>query len=137
MLSSEPADWSVFQACLDTGKHIVPNGDISAIEDILYFKKLGIKEVMIGRAAVRNPSVFQLLKSGKLDSIDVVREKYLPLAEKYHSSPKFVKNVLSYLGKDVHSKKWLMWENLKLNLYELKKNHFIFEKLIKLEYGLD
>src|SRR3989338_2927882 len=24
--SSEPADWSIFSACIDTGKHIIPNG---------------------------------------------------------------------------------------------------------------
>ena len=59
--SSEPADWTVFEECLVTGKHIIPHGDIATKEDIDYFKKLGIKEVMIGRAAVRNPSVFQLL----------------------------------------------------------------------------
>ncbi len=106
--SSEPADWSVFQECLDTGKHIIPNGDISKIEDILYFKKLGIKEVMIGRAAVHNPSVFQLLKTGKLDSVEIVKKKYLSLMERYPSSPKFAKTFLSCLGKDVHSKKWLM-----------------------------
>ncbi len=106
--SSEAADWSIFSECLDTGKHIIPNGDISTLEDILYFKKLGIKEVMIGRAAVHNPSIFQFLKGGKLDFLDTLQKKYLSLAKHYPSSASFQKHVLSSLGKEIHSKKWMM-----------------------------
>lgn len=106
--SSEQADWSIFPECLDTGKHVVPNGDISRPEDILHFKKMGVKEVMIGRAAVHNPSLFQFLKGGQLESVDKVRKKYLSLAEQYPSSSKYKENVLAYLGKEIHSKKWLM-----------------------------
>ncbi|MSR86059.1 tRNA-dihydrouridine synthase family protein [Candidatus Woesearchaeota archaeon] len=106
--SFEAADWTIFEECLATEKKIIPNGDISTAEDILFFKKMGIKEIMIGRAAVRNPSIFQLLKGGKGESTGLVTKKYISLAEKYPSSPKFRENVLSYLGKEVHSKKWLM-----------------------------
>ena len=106
--SSEPADWNVFEECLSTGKHIIPNGDIATKEDLVFFKKLGMKEVMIGRAGVRNPCVFHFLKGGKMDSVDVVKKKYLSLAIAYPSPAKYQKNVLSYLGKEIHSKKWLM-----------------------------
>ncbi|MBI5797684.1 tRNA-dihydrouridine synthase family protein [Candidatus Woesearchaeota archaeon] len=106
--SSEKADWSVFEACLDTGKHIIPNGDINTQEDLAFFKSLGVKEVMIGRAAIRNPSVFQFLKGGKLENIAQVQKKYLALAEKYPSRALYQENVLSFLGKEAHSKKWMM-----------------------------
>ncbi|MDP3728614.1 MAG: tRNA-dihydrouridine synthase family protein [bacterium] len=106
--SSEGADWTIFPECLDTGKHIVANGDITERKDIEYFKKIGIKEVMIGRAAIRNPSVFQYLKSKEKVSLEVLKKEYNLLANKYPSSAKYKKNVLSYMGKDMHSQKWLM-----------------------------
>ncbi len=109
--SHEPADWSVFEECLSTGKHIVPNGDITEREHIAHFKQLGIKEVMIGRAAVRNPSVFGYLKGSEKKNIDPLRHEYLQLCAQYPNVLKYKENVLNYLGKEkesIHSKKWLM-----------------------------
>lgn len=60
--SRETSDWSIYEECIATGKHIVANGDISTKEHIQYFKKLGLKEVMIGRAAMKNPGIFKELK---------------------------------------------------------------------------
>ncbi len=60
--SQEKSDWNVFEECIATGKHIVANGDISTKEHVDYFKKLGLKEVMIGRAAIKNPKIFRMLK---------------------------------------------------------------------------
>ena len=109
--SQEPADWSVFEECIATGKHIIPNGDIHKREHVASFKNLGIKEVMIGRAAVVNPSIFNYLKGKDLLSPEQLKEEYACLCKKYPSHPKYRENVLSYLGKElkfVHSKKWLM-----------------------------
>ncbi len=106
--SSEVADWSIFQECLNTGKHIVPNGDICERKDLEFFRKLGVKELMIGRAAIRNPSIFQYLKGEEKVPLDNLKKEYTLLANKYSSSTKYRKNVLSYMGKDMHSKKWLM-----------------------------
>lgn len=108
--SKEPAEWKVFEECIATGKHIVPNGDISEQEHITHFKQLGCKEVMIGRAAVRNPSVFSYLKGGEKKSLDALRREYLQLCEAYPNVPKYSENVLASLGKEegIHSKKWLM-----------------------------
>lgn len=108
--SKESADWSVFEECLATGKHIIPNGDIAERKDVEYFKKLGIKEVMIGRAAVRDPSVFQYLEGGERRSIEELQKEYLHLCTQYPNHPKYKENVLNYLGKQstIGSKKWLM-----------------------------
>ncbi len=109
--SSEPANWRVFEECLATGKHIVPNGDITEREHIAHFKQLGVKEVMIGRAAVRNPSVFSYLKGGEKKSVDSLQHEYLQLCSAYPTIPKYKENVLAYLGKEkesIHSRKWLM-----------------------------
>jgi tRNA-dihydrouridine synthase len=61
--SRECSDWSIYEECIATGKHIVANGDISTKEHVNYFKKLGLKEIMIGRAAIKNPEIFRELKS--------------------------------------------------------------------------
>lgn len=108
--SKEPADWKVFEECIATGKHIVPNGDISEREHIAYFKQLGCKEVMIGRAAVQNPSLLGYLNGGEKKSLDALRREYLQLCEAYPNIPKYRENVLAYVGKEegIHSKKWLM-----------------------------
>ncbi len=106
--SSEKADWSIFEECIATGKHIIPNGDISTKEHLDYFYSLGIKEVMIGRAAVCHPSVFSLFKGGRLETIENEKKKYLELVKKYPQLPKYTENVLSSFGKGIHNTKWLM-----------------------------
>ncbi|MBI5073127.1 tRNA-dihydrouridine synthase family protein [Candidatus Woesearchaeota archaeon] len=108
--SKEKADWSVFEECIATGKNIIPNGDISEKEHLAHFRQLGVKEVMIGRAAVRNPSVFAYLKGKERVSIANLREEYHLLCKEYPNNLKYKENVLSYLGKEegIHSRKWLM-----------------------------
>lgn len=109
--SKEKADWNIFEECIATGKNIIPNGDIAEKEHLAYFQKLGVKEVMIGRAAVRNPSVFAYLKGGEKKSIEQLKHEYLQLCSQYPNVPKYKENVLVYLGKEkesIHSKKWLM-----------------------------
>ena len=106
--SNEPADWSVFDQCLATGKHIVPNGDICTRNHIKFFRERGFKEVMIGRAAVRNPSIFAYLKAGDLVSEQAIEKEYLKLCAEYPNHPKYRRNVLAYLGKTIRSRKWLM-----------------------------
>ena len=60
--SNEPADFSVYQKCLDTGKLIVANGDIKTKEKVLELKKMGLYGAMIGRAAIEDPWIFKELK---------------------------------------------------------------------------
>ena len=97
--SHEPADWLVFEELVKTGKKIIANGDICTAADVAFFNQIGIQEVMIGRAAVRNPVVFSVLKGGCGETLDVEKGKYLQLCSKYPSHPKYQKNVLAYLGK--------------------------------------
>lgn len=57
-----PADFSVYPECVQTKKRIIANGDIKTIEQIKYLKSIGIKGAMIGRAAIKNPNIFNELK---------------------------------------------------------------------------
>ena len=99
--SSEPADWSIFEECVSTGKKIIANGDISKPEDLLFFEKLGITEVMLARSAVRNPSIFNLLKGKGSKSLDQLKAEYEQLCLKYPNHPKYKQNVLKYLGREI------------------------------------
>lgn len=56
------ADFSVYKACVDTGKIIIANGDIATKEQVDSLKSIGIKGVMIGQAAIKDPSIFNKLK---------------------------------------------------------------------------
>ena len=56
-----PADFSVYEKCADTGKQIVANGDIKTRKQIEELKRIGLYGAMIGRAAVDNPGIFKEL----------------------------------------------------------------------------
>lgn len=58
----DPADFNVYDECVNTNKIIIANGDIQTNEQIQYLKSIGIKGAMIGRAALKNPSIFNNLK---------------------------------------------------------------------------
>ncbi len=58
----DPADFSIYNECVKTDKIIIANGDIKTKDQIQDLKEIGIKGVMIGRAALRTPSIFNNLK---------------------------------------------------------------------------
>ena len=90
--SDEEPDWKIFEDCVRTGKRIVANGGISKREDLKLFEYLGIKEVMIGTAALRNPSVFRHFKGQDFEKMEKIKYDYLRLADDYGS--KFKDDVL-------------------------------------------
>ena len=57
-----PADFTVYKECVETNKNIIANGDIKTKKQIQYLKSIGVKGVMIGRAAIENPDIFNNLK---------------------------------------------------------------------------
>lgn len=63
--SSEPADDSVYPECVDAagGKSVIANGDIDSVEEIERLRGMGVAGVMLGRAALRDPSIFDALKN--------------------------------------------------------------------------
>lgn len=94
-----PADNSVYDACVATGKEIIANGDITTQEQVEDLKNRGIKGIMIGRAAVCNPAIFSLLKGKKTSTLEALKQEYLNLSISYGEKEKYCKNVLKYLGK--------------------------------------
>jgi tRNA-dihydrouridine synthase len=95
---SDPADFGVYQECVDTGKLIIANGDIDTVERVEELRKIGVKGVMIGRKATSDPAIFNRLKGKKNVGIDSLKEEYLRLAELYGTRIKYSQNVLKRLG---------------------------------------
>lgn len=58
----DPADFSVYGECVKTNKIIIANGDIKTKEQIQYLRSIGIKGAMIGRAALQDPHIFNILQ---------------------------------------------------------------------------
>lgn len=58
----DPADFSVYSKCVDTGKRIVANGDIKTKKQVAELKKSGLFGAMVGRAAMGNPKIFHELR---------------------------------------------------------------------------
>lgn len=58
----DPADNYVYDECVGTGRKIIANGDVRSKDQITELRNLGVSGVMIGRAAVKDPSIFTRLR---------------------------------------------------------------------------
>ena len=94
-----PADHSVLRECIATGKNIIVNGDIKSAEQIQFLKSIGVKGVMIGRAAIPNMALFNKLKDLPFPDLNSLREEYIVLAETQKSKPKYRENILTRIKK--------------------------------------
>jgi tRNA-dihydrouridine synthase B len=95
----EPADWSVFPSCCDTGKKIIANGNIKTKEHVSLLKSYGCSGVMIGREAVKNPGIFGMLKGMKVPSVEEIKKEYLALSSRDNVF-RYRKNLMKHLGQE-------------------------------------
>jgi tRNA-dihydrouridine synthase B len=95
----EEPDYSVYDECVKTGKNIIANGSINNKKQVSEFKKLGLKGVMIGRAAIINPTIFNQLKGHKSPTLKQIEKEYLELANKFESPNRYRKNFFKHFGK--------------------------------------
>jgi len=61
--SQDSADFNVYEECVQTNKVIIANGDIETKEQIQHLKSIGVRGAMIGRAALKDPAIFNHLKT--------------------------------------------------------------------------
>lgn len=63
--SAEPEDNSVYPECVEAARGIpvIANGGIYSTETVQSLMKMNLAGVMIGRPAMRNPAIFDLLKN--------------------------------------------------------------------------
>ncbi len=95
-----PADFRVYPECVKTGKTIIANGDVTEKETVDALKEMGIKGAMIGRLAISNPAIFNILQGANAPDIESIKKEYLILAEKFKSHPRYKKNVLKFIGRE-------------------------------------
>ena len=95
---AEPADFSVYEACVKTGREIIANGDIKTAEQIRSLKEIGVKGAMIGRAAVLDPGIFNRLKGISAPDSDIIIKECVELSKKYNEPFKYQKNVVKHSG---------------------------------------
>ena len=93
-----PPDYSIFPECVATGKDIIANGNVDSPEKVALMRDMGVKGVMIGRAAVCDPGIFGRLKGLGEPDAAALRNEYLVLAGKYGTSNKLRNIVLKRLG---------------------------------------
>jgi tRNA-dihydrouridine synthase B len=60
-----PADSSVYPECVEAagGVPIIANGDVNSPEKVEALRRLGVAGVMIGRAAIHDPAIFDSIKN--------------------------------------------------------------------------
>jgi tRNA-dihydrouridine synthase B len=63
--SAEPEDPSVYPECVEAagGRPVIANGGIDSAEKVEALRVMGLGGVMIGRAALRDPAVFDALRN--------------------------------------------------------------------------
>ncbi|OQA31096.1 MAG: tRNA-dihydrouridine synthase A [archaeon ADurb.Bin336] len=95
----------IYEECLDSakisGSKIIANGGITTPKKVIELKKIGVSGVMIARAALKNPSIFDYLKNEagfntpikKIPSIKELKEEYTQLSNKFSSPHKYKENL--------------------------------------------
>lgn len=99
-------DFSVYPECIATGKTIIANGNISIKEQIEYLKEMGLHGVMIGRAAVHDPAIFDRLKGKSTPTFEQLWDEFLKLSLKYNEKPVYKKEIEKRIGKPLDLKNW-------------------------------
>jgi tRNA-dihydrouridine synthase len=90
-----PSDFSIYTDCVKTGKDIIANGDIHKKAQITLLKDIGVKGAMIGRAAIKDPSIFNRLKGLEHNRTDAIKE-FLELSRKYNERIRYEKNIIKH-----------------------------------------
>ena len=98
---NDPVDYQAILECVKLGKPIIANGDITTKEKVAFLRSGGVQGVMIGRPAVYNPAIFNLLKDKPVPSFEQLTQEYLELAKRFNGPFKYQKNVLKRLGKEI------------------------------------
>jgi tRNA-dihydrouridine synthase B len=106
--SAEAEDYSIFPECVQEAREIpvVANGGINSSGKVHMLQSLGVKGVMIGRAALDNPNIFDMIKNEmgvnnppkNISGIDALKIEYKRLHEVHGSDYRYFENFHKSLG---------------------------------------
>ena len=109
--SAESEDYSVFPECVNTagGRPVIANGGIDSPEKVEALKEMSVGGVMIGRAALSNPAIFDSLKnqlgfnkpSKPVPTIQELKKEYVELYSSLHGSEMYRDDFYRVVGKKV------------------------------------
>jgi tRNA-dihydrouridine synthase B len=98
--SSEKEDESVYPECVtlckSRGIPLIANGGVNSIKKVQELEKIGLSGVMIGRGAMKDPSIFNQLKGKQLSSKNEILKEYQTLTEKFNENKKYFENFTNY-----------------------------------------
>ncbi len=111
--SGEPEDYSVFPECVEAagGAPVIANGGIDSAEKVKALMGMGVAGVMIGRAALCNPAIFDALKNElgfneprrAAPDIDELKREYVSLHTRLSGQERYKENFLRVVGKKIGS----------------------------------
>jgi len=109
--SAESEDYSVFPECVNAagGRPVIANGGIDSPEKVEALKEMSVGGVMIGRAALSNPAIFDSLKnqlgfnkpSKPVPTIQELKKEYVELYSSLHGSKRYRDDFYRVVGKKV------------------------------------
>jgi len=109
--SAESDDYSVFPECVNAagGRPVIANGGIDSPEKVEALKEMSVGGVMIGRAALSNPAIFDSLKnqlgfntpSKPVPTIQELKKEYVELYSSLHGSEMYRDDFYRVVGKKV------------------------------------
>jgi tRNA-dihydrouridine synthase B len=109
--SAESEDYSVFPECVNAAgeRPVIANGGIDSPEKVKALKEMSVGGVMIGRAALSNPAIFDSLKnqlgfnkpSKPVPMIQELKKEYDELYSSLHGSERYRDNFYRVVGKKV------------------------------------
>jgi len=112
--SAEPADFAVYPECVDAagGRLVIANGDVDTPEKVRELERTGVAGVMIGRAALTNPAIFDEVKNRlglddppkPIPGPGELRLEYSLLSASLRGSERCRENALRFIGAEPGSK---------------------------------
>lgn len=102
-------DYSVYPECVEAaaGKPVIANGGLDSSEKVKEVQAMGVSGVMIGRAALSNPAVFDVLRNELgfhdpptlIPGIEDLRKEYQRLHSNFRGQKKYSESFNRALGK--------------------------------------
>jgi tRNA-dihydrouridine synthase len=109
--SAEADDYSVFPECVEAahGIPVIANGGIDSAEKVRALREMGVGGIMIGRAALSNPAIFDVLRNElglneppkKVPRIEELKTEYESIHAQLGSSKIYRNAFVSVVGKRV------------------------------------
>jgi tRNA-dihydrouridine synthase B len=110
--SGESEDYTIFPECVEAagGRQIIANGGVDSAEKVRMLRDMGVGGIMIGRAAIGNPAIFNLLKNDlefnepmkTIPNISELKSEYVALNKRFKGQERYKKNFLRVVGNKIH-----------------------------------